>query len=238
VDGLGKLPRFPGAAAEFPEDLPGLELDVRTLAGRAGHGSAQAAARTPTDVPGGAGDDLQVHAVLRVLAEQKGRPAATRSMGMRVPRPPRRRHARPCWRPGPPCAASAPAPPAARRFPPHTARRSWCRRRTRQQAPRTPRRCAGKRARAGPACRTAWKPLVVEWILVDCLIHRGFLVLSGGAPPCNQTMTNPSQQDGIGSINQPGMSRFSGEAKAAVISLLGPGILSRRTRGDIMRLRR
>src|SRR5580693_10321336 len=35
VDGLGKLPRFPGAAAEFPEDLPGLELGVRALAGRA-----------------------------------------------------------------------------------------------------------------------------------------------------------------------------------------------------------
>src|SRR6266571_5644153 len=35
VDGLGEPPGFPGAAVEFPEDLPGLELGVRALAGRA-----------------------------------------------------------------------------------------------------------------------------------------------------------------------------------------------------------
>jgi hypothetical protein len=32
VDGLGELPGFPGAAAEFLEDLPGLELGIRALA--------------------------------------------------------------------------------------------------------------------------------------------------------------------------------------------------------------
>jgi len=33
VDGLGELPGAPGAAAELAEDLPGLELGVRALAG-------------------------------------------------------------------------------------------------------------------------------------------------------------------------------------------------------------
>lgn len=33
LDGLGELPGVPGAAAEFPQDVPGLELGVGTLAG-------------------------------------------------------------------------------------------------------------------------------------------------------------------------------------------------------------
>src|SRR6266568_7523955 len=33
VNGLGELSGAPGAAAEFPEDVPGLELGVRALAG-------------------------------------------------------------------------------------------------------------------------------------------------------------------------------------------------------------
>ena len=35
VDGLGEPPGFPGAAAELAEDLPGLELGVRSFAGSA-----------------------------------------------------------------------------------------------------------------------------------------------------------------------------------------------------------
>jgi hypothetical protein len=35
MDGLGELAGAPGAAAELAENLPGLELCVRTLAGRA-----------------------------------------------------------------------------------------------------------------------------------------------------------------------------------------------------------
>ena len=33
MDGLGDLPGLPGAAAEFAQDVPGLELGVRALTG-------------------------------------------------------------------------------------------------------------------------------------------------------------------------------------------------------------
>jgi hypothetical protein len=31
------------------------------------------------------------------------------------------------------------------------------------------------------------------WVLVNCLIYQGFLVPSAGAPPRDQTATNPSE---------------------------------------------
>ena len=35
VDGFGELPGFPGAASEFAQDVPGLELGVGAFGGRA-----------------------------------------------------------------------------------------------------------------------------------------------------------------------------------------------------------
>jgi len=106
----------------------------------------------PQDVTVRGGDDLQVHAVLLVLAEQDGRPLATRSMAIRVPSI--TTNACPAFLAACSAGASLGARAASRRTVSVTYRQAVAvPTPNRRPAPRGSRPCAGAPGPAGPAGR-------------------------------------------------------------------------------------